>query len=300
MNKVIYDKNIILNSGTISIIEITDDSYLINTRWINYEFNDDGSKKEIPEQWISLNSRCMVDSTFKKIGNEVFLEEDFEREQNYIGLGLEDIRIFRYNDIYYYIASYFDKNRYVTSMASGIYNIDEETYSLERNIILPNFYDINKIKICEKNWSFFKYKNELCIIYKLCPLQIGKIDYETNTMNIIQTKNMPSFFENMRGSTPGYEKDNEIWFVFHKVTVNDSNDKKRYNYKDCFAVFDLNMKLLRYSELFKLGNCMVEFCTGLIVKEKKIILSYSLMDTNSFVSEYDMETINTDLKWYNN
>jgi len=39
------------------------------------------------------------------------------------------------------------------------------------------------------------------------------------------------------------------------------------------------MNIIRYSELFKLGNCQVEFCIGLIIKNNNIILSYSLLDT---------------------
>jgi hypothetical protein len=58
------------------------------------------------------------------------------------------------------------------------------------------------------------------------------------------------------------------------------------------------MNLLRYSELFKFDNCKVEFCTGLIVKDESIILSYSLMDTQSMISEYHINDINN-IKWYN-
>ena len=58
------------------------------------------------------------------------------------------------------------------------------------------------------------------------------------------------------------------------------------------------MNLIRYSELFKLGNCKVEFCIGLIVKETEIILSYSLLDTQSIIAKYDIDYINTKIKWY--
>ena len=59
------------------------------------------------------------------------------------------------------------------------------------------------------------------------------------------------------------------------------------------------MNLIRYSELFKLGDSRVEFCIGLIVKNDKIILSYSLLDTQSILSEYDIDCINNNIKWYN-
>jgi hypothetical protein len=33
------------------------DHYLLNLRWINYQYHENGSKKTIPPIWISLNSR---------------------------------------------------------------------------------------------------------------------------------------------------------------------------------------------------------------------------------------------------
>jgi hypothetical protein len=157
-------------------------------------------------------------------------------------------------------------------------------------------YNTSIIKIDEKNWSFVEYKNKLCVIYYWFPLQIGEIDYSTNTMDIIEIKyNIPDYFKNARGSTSGYIYNKEIWFVLHKTQYKDN----KKNYQHFFAIFDLYMNLIRYSELFKLGNCMVEFCTGLIIKNDKIILSYSLLDSQSIISEYTMDSIHS-IKWYLN
>ena len=59
------------------------------------------------------------------------------------------------------------------------------------------------------------------------------------------------------------------------------------------------MKVIKYSELFRFGDCKVEFCNGLIVKDDKIIVSYSLLDYESIISEYETDYINTKIKWYN-
>ena len=58
------------------------------------------------------------------------------------------------------------------------------------------------------------------------------------------------------------------------------------------------MNLLRYSELFKLGVHPIEFCIGLIVKDREIIMSYSLKDTESIIASYDKQHIETDIRWY--
>ena len=291
ITKNILGKKVELYSGTPTIVEMND-SYLVNIRWINYKYNEDGSKKNIPSKWISLNSRFTLDSNFNKISDEIFLEEDFQKQKDNIGIGLEDIRIFKYKDLHYYIATIFDDNRNITSVSSDIYNISD-TYQLKRNIILPTMYDLTNKRI-EKNWSFVNYNDDLCVIYNWYPIQIGKINYMKKRLDIIEEKKVPDYFKDARGSTCGYTKNNEIWFVLHKAQC---SENKQFNYQHFFAVFDLDMNLLRYSELFKFGDCKVEFCTGLIVKYESIILSYSLMDTHSMISEYHINNINA-IKWY--
>ena len=276
-------------SGTPTIVEMND-SYLVNIRWNNSNYNEDGSPNVNHEKWISLNSRFTIDSNFNKISDEIFLEEDFNIDTPRIGL--EDIKIFLHNDKYYYLATCVDVNRRIKSISSDIYNISK-TYELNRNIILPTMYNLSDMRQ-EENWSFVNYKNELSIIYKWFPLQIGKINYTTNVLDIIEIKPLPEYFKEAQGSTCGYTKNNEIWFVLHKVQYSEYG---KYNYQHFFAIFDLDMNVLRYSELFKFGDCKVEFCNGLIVKDEFIILSYSLMDTHSMISEYHINDINS-IKWY--
>jgi len=300
----ILGKNINVFSGTPTIIDLSN-NFLINIRWINYNYNKNGSKNIIPKQWLSCNSRYIVDENFNQISDEIFLEENYSEQKNNICIGLEDIRIFKFNDEYYYNATCFDNNRKITCICSGIYNIDEDSYELNKNIITPKMYDINKIRICEKNWSFVNYKNDLCIVYNWFPLQIGKIDYNKNEMNIIEIKyNVPDFFKDARGSTNGVINGNEIWFIIHKSQSVELQYKKTYttyyNYQHFFAVFDLDMNLIRYSELFKFEDSKVEFCVGMIIKNDEMILSYSLLDTSSIIATYDIEYINNNLKWYLN
>lgn len=300
----VVGKNIDVLSGTPTIIDLSN-NYLINIRWINYNYNEDGSKKIIPKLWFSANSRHIVDASFNKISDEIFLEENYLEQTYFTFIGLEDIRIFNFKDDYYYIATYFDKNRRVPSICSGIYNVEADSYNLKKNIILPKMYDLNRIRICEKNWSFVNYNNELCIVYYWFPLQIGKIDYEKNEMNIIEIKyNTPDFFKEARGSTCGITNNNEIWFLLHKTQNVEYIHKKKSttysNYQHFFAVFDLDMNLIRYSELFKFEDSKVEYCIGMIIKNDEMILSYSVLDTKSMIATYDLNYINNGLKWYSN
>ena len=301
--KTIQRGGIELYSSNPFICEISQNVFMVNQRWVNYKYDEnEGFKSVIPYYWISMNSKFNIDYSFNVISDEVFLQETFMDKKRFpkgVGLGLEDIRIIPYDGTLYYIATTMDPNRLLASMSSNIFPNETEEYKLERNVILPNFYDTNHFHIQEKNWSFVEYNNELHIVYKWYPLQLGKINYERKILDIVEIKyNIPDVFEDARGGSPGYIYENEIWFILHKSQHFTTYKKHHWNYQHFFAVFDRNMNLQKYSELFKLGTHPIEFCTGLIIKEGEIILSYGLKDTNSIISAYDKKYIENNIKWW--
>ncbi len=265
--------------------------YIVNVRWVNYKIDNS------PNRLISLNSRLELDINFNKISDEIFLDYDYNK---YIIFdGIEDIRLFNYNNNIYYIGSVYDSSRKIVSITCDLYDLNKN--EIKKNIINPSFYDLDKVIKTEKNWALFNYKNELAVIYSWYPIIICKIDFNTNLLNIIEFKyNIPYYFIDARGSTPGFTFNNEIWFVIHKSQRNEFQNKKYTNYQHSFAIFDLNMNLLRYSELFKFENLSIEYCIGLIIENDKIILSYSTMDTTTKISIYSLDYINNNILWYNN
>jgi mannosyltransferase OCH1-like enzyme len=300
---IIKTNNITMYSGTPTIIQHPNNynQYIVNLRWINYNYNENGSKHFIPQQWVSLNTRFTVDNHFEQITDTNFLIENINEESNFPSTGIEDIRIFKFKNKLYYLATRFNPILKRPYVCSNEYNIDNTDYKLNKTYINPTFYNVNKTIKAEKNWAMFEYKTKLSVVYDWYPLLIGCINYDSYELDIIETKtDIPEFFQNARGSTPGCIFNNEIWFVLHKTQNNKifKTHSPNYNYQHFFAVFDLNMNLKRHSELFKFGDKMVEFCTGLIMEEDRLILSYSLLDTNSYVSTYDYDTIRNSIKWY--
>lgn len=123
MTKMIMGQSIKFYSGTPTIIELTEDKYLINIRWINYTYNKVGCKEDTPiRKWISLNSRFIIDKNFNKISDEIFLKENYSHITHLdTKLGFEDIRLFYHDHKYYYIASYFDnKKEFINDVKSTI------------------------------------------------------------------------------------------------------------------------------------------------------------------------------------
>ncbi len=278
ITKKIKNKNIKFYSSSPSIT-LYNNKYIINIRWVNYTLD-----KKHTNKYYSLNSRFELDRDFNKISDEIFLEDD---NYNNFYNGIEDIRLFNFNNNIYYIGSSFNKEYDSISITTDLYNYNSNDFILNKKFIYLN----NKNKT-EKNWSLFNYKGQIAVIYSWYPINICKI-VDDKLVNIEYKYNVPSHFINARGSTPGYTFDNEIWFVVHK-------QHKNMNYQHYFIIFDLNMNLLRYSELFKLENSPIEYCIGLIVEMNKIILSYSVQDKSTNVSIYTKDYINNNILWYKN
>ena len=280
-----------------SIIEYNN-KILINFRWINYNYNEDGNKKTLPHQWISLNSRTLLDTSFN-LKNEINLQyNDLSNFNKYLDYGLEDIKIYLYNNEYYYIATLYDINRKTTSMSIEKYDYNENLYTLNTKIILPSFYNLEN-KIQEKNWAFVTFNTNLSIIHSWYPIKICKI--VDNKLDLLEEKtDIPLFFNEARGSTNAVFYKNEIWFILHKTQSYIKNNITHYNYQHFFSIFDKNMNFVRHSELFKFENAKVEFCLSFLFKNDNIYISYSLLDTICKISIYNIDFINNKLKWYTN
>ena len=173
------------------------------------------------------------------------------------------------------------------SITSAEYHLKDNNNDFRMNtrIITPSFYKYLKV---EKNWCFVNYHNQKCFIYQWYPLTICVMD-SYDRLNIIESKEIKSpFFKNVRGGTSGVLYNNEIWFILHT-----SYDR---NYKHIFAVFDMDMNLLRYTPQFKLHKTKVEYCIGLIIEEDRTILSFSSLDTKIFIGTYKNDYIRS-LNW---
>ena len=88
--------------------------------------------------------------------------------------GIEDVRLFNHNNIIHYIGSY--KFGRFNRGTVGIFKRD----LFDNTIInVPFSSDPNR---WEKNWCFFDYNSELCVIYQWFPLIICKIDFDTKKL----------------------------------------------------------------------------------------------------------------------
>lgn len=290
-NKLIgdNDKHFISSSSSIIINPFKPNSYLCNLRMVNYKIENDGSYTEFNSSnlfsnvnpVITVNKYIEFDDTFQETTSKLFVTEVIKN--NYI-VGLEDLRL--HHDKLTNKIVYLATTMHSISQIGMVYG----EYNTEKNVLEKReVYNPSKAGTPEKNWTFCDYKNKTHIVYQWYPLQIYEII--NNITQFVCERQLPRIFNNVRGSTSAFnyinEKgENEFWFIVHTVVYTKPRD-----YFHMFCVFDNEMNLKRYSAPFKFMNTNIEYCLSLIIKNKDVILSFSMKDNNSIIGIYDKNYI---------
>lgn len=275
------DNNISFYSSSCSILEKQDKSgYYLNTRLVNYVINRQNNYYSGCEQHIITNNKFIEMTKDLKVTREKIFDVEYENRHY---LGIEDIRIF-YDDKnpskLIFAGTSEHKNGKI-GMLIGDYDVDSQFLSSTE--ISPSFCD----SWCEKNWVFVRYRGENRMIYKWNPLQIGRVNPDTNQLDIVETREkMPKIFNHSRGSTPGVYFNNEYWFILHLV----SYETPRHYYH-FIAVFDADLNFLRHTAPFKFEGEAIEYCLGIVVEEHRLLATYSTWDGSTHLAVYDKSYI---------
>ena len=297
----INNETTIMHSSSSCLIPIANnEGYRMNIRFVNYFINNEGRYLNCDKNIITINKYIEFDNDFK-IKNDKWIELKFDNRKY---VGIEDIRIF--NDVetnkLLFIGTGFHSNNSI-GIVTGNYDI--ESLILNETEIIPDFVKTN----CEKNWVFVDYKNSTHIIYNWYPLQICKINNDSNTLSLIETKQMPNIFKQFRGSTCGFKyskkvgenvngnisiniEEEEIWFVTHIVSYENPR-----HYYHIIAVFDSNLNLLRYSAPFKFEGEPIEYCLSIVVEDDQVLMNYSTWDRTTRIGFYDKKYIDSIVKY---
>jgi tetratricopeptide (TPR) repeat protein len=295
----VNNEDIDFNSSSSCLINSKDGGYIMNVRYVNYYINSGGNYLNCDKNITTYNKYIELDNNFT-VTNEKMFESEYDGRRY---IGIEDVRI--YNDVetneLLFIGTGYHKNEQI-GIVNGKYDINKNT--LDYNELKSSFTNNG----CEKNWVYVDYKNSTHVIYKWHPLQICKINQETNLLDLIENKEMPLIFSHARGSTCGYKymkkhslsdccismsiEETEIWFVLHLV----SYEQPRHYYH-MFAVFDNSMNLLRYSAPFKFDGEPIEYCLSLIVEDDRVLINYSNWDRTTSIGVYDKKYIDSLIKY---
>lgn len=267
-------ENYIFYHSTPSIIRVND-QYIMNCRLVNYLIEKDGSYKIFNSSVCTINKKIIFDLDLNEISTHYIHDSivKYPCEGHWVDYsGIEDIRLYYYNNEIYYSGTSVNKN---ITVGYGKYGND----TIKR---LRTKYNNS----CEKNWLFIP--NSMNMVYNWYPLLLGKI--EDDELVIYRETEMPMIFKMARGSTNGIEYDGYYWFVVHYVHKNDG--EKRFYYHS-IVCFDKDMNLIKYTYPFKFSEVSIEYCLGLIIRENDYIMTHSKNDNCSIVSIFPK----SEFKW---
>jgi len=234
-----------------------DNKLYVNTRHVNYKI-DEG--KYINQNTIDTKN---VISVYVASNLQWILEREFELQYNtaidnrYVGL--EDVRLFSFNQLY------FNANRGLDS-----HMVVEHGRIINDATDSTLMYIANQRKT-EKNWVLAESRGELKMIYGWSPLKVGNI--VNNQLVITHTIETPKFFKDVRGSTNGIIINDEIWFICHAV----SYEECRYYYH-IIVVLDFDFNLKKYTKFFTFEKEKVEYTLGMVCIDDNLLIGYSTND----------------------
>jgi tetratricopeptide (TPR) repeat protein len=263
-----------------SIIPYKDNEYLMNVRYVNYTIDSKGGYHSKSSDGIvrTRNGLTVLNNKFEPIKEIQMINEDNGIVYPCHIQGLEDVRIFSYNNKTYFTASNMDRNE-ATKFRIVVGEYDSNDYKLSNILTLTPPSNSN----CEKNWLFIPNQtlkipaaeNKMNFIYKWHPLEVGAIN-DNNTLEVHTTFNTPRIFSQFRGSSNLCEFNGRLWCVVHIVKYS----SPRIYYHSLVGFNSQTMKPEVYSLPFCFKNVAIEYCLGLAINDNNATFIFSQNDNN--------------------
>lgn len=280
-NSTIYNDNgrLLINLRNVNFIQCFEDS--TNSGQCNYGnlcyiTRDDDNALRTENYLGELNDDLSIKHINKFKINETS-EPKFEM------IGVEDIRLVRWNGILYGIGCNrdFDASGYCQMV---MIEIDEENNCEKSRIYIKNPEDShvekNWVPIIDKPYHFMRWFN---------PMQIVKVNPETGDIEIILEKTFEITDINyndhkLRGSSQIIPFDNGYLGIIHVVELDlNARGDKTGRYLHQFLYWDKEFNLVNYSKLFNFTGNVSEFCVGMCKKADNIFILFSTNDAVQYV-----------------
>jgi len=265
----------------------TEKRHLLNTRYVNYWIYPNGCYHFYHPDKLIETKNVFSELSLEKSPDDVLTPINYTVMNENIGIpekrtgistGIEDIRIFKMNGITKFIASsigYGQENK--CQIVIGNYNIETADITQGELIHSP---DENRNAHYEKNWIPVVQskpdkpnEDELYILYKWSPIQIGKIivdENENKRLQIIRAYSMSNpIFSKIRGSTTFIpwkpNPEDSIAGSFLLGVVHYSEEHSPRHYYHMLIMFDADLRPVKYSRPFYFEKIGVEFCIGFTI-----------------------------------
>jgi hypothetical protein len=266
-----------------------DGKHLLNTRYVSYWLLDNGVYLFHNSEYIIDNKNLIseLDDNMQPITYYEMVENiGIPSADKSFSRGLEDIRLYSINGLVKFIATtvnYSLNGR--NMMMNGTYDADVCEYR-DCRILKPPGGD----SWCEKNWIpvVLKGADEEYFIYKWSPLEIGKVNTNTNTLEIVYSYPILSpLFDKVRGSAPFVETDTGLLGIVHF-----SEEYGPRHYYHVMVLLDKEtFRPIKYSRTFCFRKLGVEFCIGMRILGEKYVFWISRHDRDPMLVRVDMSEI---------
>lgn len=257
-------------------------AYLLNVRYVNYYIEPNGSYKfkHNNQKITTINRTYWLDRTFA-VRKEHWIDKVERPHLRY--QGVEDVKIFPSGDKLLFLGTVEDPDTGNIRVGHGEY-----TFTEDRLVSKPFQSPLNRG--CEKNWCYvLNGGGDLRVVYDWSPLTIGMTDGD-NLRILSRSTNVPSFFQDLRGSTNGVVVGAERWFLCHIA-----NYTTPRTYYHMIVVLDENLAYKRNTILFKFHDVCIEYAIGMIVEDERVLITYSKMDRSSAIMEIPRAIVDTTL-----
>jgi len=273
-------------SSTPSIV-IHENKLVFNIRYVNYHIGEQGEyiqKEQIItknrmfsiqlSQWYNEIQQHRENARFGLYNQYIGELVDYNKElDNDVYVGLEDVRLFSFNNRLLYTANRGLSHNNIVVEAGSI----KDSKVTHSNVLKY----ANKSKNIEKNWVLFggENKDQIKCVYQWFPLTIGDLGQGSTDITNVTEYESPACFRHLRGSTSGITIGNEIWFLTHMVSYED----RRFYYHMLVVIDKISFKVLRYSRLFTFEKEKVEYTLGFVYDRLREMFSigYSTMDNST-------------------
>jgi len=269
-------------TSSLSLIEFDESCYLVNCRIVNYFVDQKGKYHYDHDRIVTWNEAVFLDKKTLEISDtrpweEPYLETKEERLIN----GMEDVRLFRSckDETIRYLGTEWSPGGVSISLGS----CDVDKGSLHQPVRLH----YEKQGSVEKNWVHLPRLKEPkdLLVYKWYPLTVLEVDEGRATL--WKEISSPAFLKHARGSSNGCLFQQEVWFVVHYVAYGDP----RHYYHMILVLDEDTLECKRFTSLFKLSRFPIEYCLGLVVNDRHVLITYSEMDRTSNIAVYDKKLL---------
>jgi hypothetical protein len=213
------------------------------------------------------------------------------RINNKYPTGMEDLRLFVFNNILYAIGVNYDANNDIPRLI--IMNINDYIYN-NKETIIPLIYEPIQ-HLPNKNWAPLVYNDTLYLIAHFDPLMILIPNLETGMCTLYYQANQSKykFFNKIRNSTIAIPLSKHKYLLFLHLLYN-KTDKLYYQHR--IGIIDFSTFETIISEPFNVeqsGYPHIEYISGCMYNKETFLIGYGLHDKQAKYFHLNKNIINS-------